>query len=501
MKRKNSYFLNKKIKEKNEKIKLNEETKILMNKNIEMKNEINDIKNKMNNIYNKDRKNFEPQLLNYIAYLNSLNYPLNEYFYKNPKFEKIKETYIDNISMINDLEKWKKEKFIEDKDKLEEKIIDSFKILENKQNYDLEQIIKKQIGTFSNNSKNIKEFSTIKNNFADLNKNIEFLIKENLDLKVKKNVLLKEQKDFEKIIEQQSILNNNLFEKISKNKIINYTQKENIIYENNEENNNNNNKDLIKLNSYKTEKSIFNIEKEEENKKFNNFSFNENKRESLNNKNYFNIKTKAISLNFKSPKNSRNSSNLNLFSSHTSINNLNNNFSSSKLLTTTYASSKDILNTFSNSQNNFQLKNIIYNLNEKNRELKNIVKKHKQRNLEEIRSKNQIKIFLSKCIEDYKIGLNNINKEKDINNYNINENRLNKLIYIFDNCFVINGIKIKSIFYNKNNFNNNNNKRNIKTIKRDFSYEKDNKLFLNKYLRKKTDSFINKKNKIRLLTP
>ena len=166
-KKENSYILNKKIKEIHEKIQLNDETKNLNIKNIEMKNEINQIKNEINTIYNKDYKNFEPQLLNYIAYLNSLNYPLNNYFYKNPKFEKIKETFIENISMINEIEKWKKEKLIEDKDKLEEKIIDSFKILENKQNNDLEHIIKKQIGTFSNNSKNIQEFSLIKNNFAN----------------------------------------------------------------------------------------------------------------------------------------------------------------------------------------------------------------------------------------------------------------------------------------------------------------------------------------------
>ena len=55
----------------------------------------------------------------------------------------------------------------------------------------------------------------------------------------------------------------------------------------------------------------------------------------------------------------------------------------------------------------------------------------------------------------------------------------------------MNGIKIKSIFYNKKN---NYKRNNSKIKKRDFSDEK-------KIKNKNLNSFVNKKNKIRLLTP
>ena len=109
-------------------------------------------------------------------------------------------------------------------------------------------------------------------------------------------------------------------------------------------------------------------------------------------------------------------------------------------------------------------------INQQKTLIKNIINKK----AEEIRSNNQIKTFISDCINDinieiFEIKKNNYNEKIKENMIKYNEKLLYILTYIFDNCF--SGIKNNNKkLINKSRNNNESNDKNKIKFKRSFSF-------------------------------
>lgn len=112
-----------------------------------------------------------------------------------------------------------------------------------------------------------------------------------------------------------------------------------------------------------------------------------------------------------------------------------------------------MINTNSDNEMSI-LREYLYNLID---EQNNIIKFLKNKKAEEIRSVNQIKTFISKCIDDLNNEIyENKNKDNEMNNIDRkNETLVNILSYIFDNCFKGINNDFKSIFPEFRNTNKN----------------------------------------------
>ena len=397
---------------------------------------------------------------------------------------------ISNISMLTYLQKDKNQLLINDKHILEDECMDVFQKLDHRQLNRIKYQIKedKIDGEIMENEK--YELSLIKDKLRQITKDIE---KCQYDLKLNKakyDIATRINKKLKEMVNAE----------INKNKELSKLIEE--------KNKNRNLKIKIKDNFTKGHKNLDNFRSFSDN---NIFTVKDSRKKSLkifedkNKRNKFKINSYLIKnyKEYKSPllflkKNKNinlkiiNNNNrlvnaydfLNIFSTNNKYNSINdlindfNTLNSSKLSFNTIFEKKSTKenslssnNTLDNKKKIFKSKNIIRNKlysPKNNNELyllrdylydlidqqKNIIKYLKNRKAEEIRSIYQIKMFISKCIDDLYVDICDNKKIKNENlNIHINkekEDLLQFLTYIFDNCFT--GIKyIESMFPVKKN--------------------------------------------------
>ena len=433
----------------------------------------------------------------YIAELNAKIFPNT--WYKNYGENNIKLN-LSNIAMLSYLQKIKKEEFIKDKYKLEDEVIELFQKMDKKQTKQIKTQIEddKIDAQIMENEKH--QLSLIKDNFRiiayDIEKYENYLkhYKLQYDIVMRIYKRLQEKLKIEKIksqklselCEQKNIKKNykNLKIEINDNlqkneKFKSFSDKNFLSVENTRRNSLKlfeGKKNKYKMNPYliKNYKGyqtpLFFLKKYKKfDKKLNDFSsdkkllnaydflniFSNNNKcntisDFINSFNSFNntkLTFNSASQEFISTKKSTLSSNNSILKSLSSNNSKNKGINKKNKIR------NKMINTNSDNEMSI-LREYLYNLID---EQNNIIKFLKNKKAEEIRSVNQIKTFISKCIDDLNNEIyENKNKDNEMNNIDRkNETLVNILSYIFDNCFKGINNDFKSIFPEFRNTNKN----------------------------------------------
>ena len=414
-----------KLKEFFQKQRLNIKKKENIEKSKGIKEDINKINLERNEIFRLSDLN-EKTLKSYIAEINSKLYPKRTY---SPDEQKIINIHNHNLDVLDNLQDWKLDRYINDKYKVEDKAKREFKYLEEKQNERMEDEINAQLKVFDKMHKEEEKISKIKDDFSNAIKNFDNLKDDNFKLKVKKDLLLKENYHLKKLYQELLTLNDKF--KL-KNSLIK-------------------NKNTINNNTNRTNELI-------PYEKFNeSVPINYNQR---------NNKAKFISL------------------SQTKNKNSTTNFMSMS------SSAENFSSVIKNTKNQYSFSNIANFIMSKNQILNEYYNQIKNRNVKYNYCINNLKTLIGKCIEDLryenkKLQMFKKQRKKDdlITKIQIislyNENFINKglkeLAFIYDNCFIpfknlSYGINISKSMKSLNNTNKKKNKTSssVKNMKKSF---------------------------------
>ncbi len=414
-----------KLKEFFQKQKLNVKKKGYIEKSKVIKENINQIISERNEVFRLSDIN-EKTLKSYIVEINSKLYPKRIY---SPDEKKILNIHNHNLNYLDNFQNWKLDKYINDKYKVEDIAKREFEHLEKKQNEKMEDEINGHLKIFDKMYKEEEKISKIKDDFSNAIYNFDNLKDDNFKLKVKKDLLLTENYHLTKLYEELMTLNDKF--KVKQSLIKN---------KNNINNNINRTNELIPYEKFNESVPI--------------------------NYNQRNNKAKFISLSQTKNKNS----------------------------TTNFMSMSSSCDNFSslikNTKNEYSLCDIANFLLNKNKMLNEYYSQIRNRNTKYNYYINNLKNVIGKCIEDLRYEnkkLKNFNKQikkKDlitkiqiISLYNENyiNKGLEKLAFIYDNCFIpfknlTTGINIsksmKSI--SKTNIKRNKSVSSIKNMKKSF---------------------------------
>ena len=434
----------------------------------------------------------------YIAELNAKIFP--NILHKNYGEKNIKMN-LSNLSMLSYLQENKKEQLIKDKDQLEDEVIHMFeksdkmqtkkiknKIKEDKIEAEIMENEKHKLSLIKDNIRTVA-YDIEKNEYSLKQYNLEYDIvmriykrlKEKLQMEINKFQKLSdliEKKNKKNQYKNLKIEINDIFHKNSEKteRFRSFSDKNFLSVENRRRNSlklleGKNNKYKINpylLKNYKGYKSpLFFLKKNKKNDKIlNDFGTYRKLVNAYNFLNIFSNNSKYNTINdFINSFNSFNNTKLSFTSTtqefiSTKKSTLTSNDSMLKSLSSNNSVNKNtnkkikmrskLINT-DNYNEMYILRDYLYKSID---EQKNIIKFLNNRKGEEIRSMNQIKTFISKCIDDlnteiyeYKNEENNIIKENEIKDLEEkNEYLISILSYIFDNCFKGTKNDIKSIF-------------------------------------------------------
>ena len=457
-----------------------------------IKSEIKDIREKRSILLNSSGST-DNILKRYIAELNLKIFPYT--FRKNYGKENIKINLL-NISMLKYLQKIKRDVFVKHKYELEDKAMDLFQRIEIKQEDQIKHQIKEDEIDAEIMENEKYKLSLIKNDLRNVGHNYdkfkldlnEYKFKYDMILKINerlKEILEEEKIKYKKLCEKKNKKKNlklkinindnfgkNLEENIGKNRCFSdknffcVKNKKRIslkLFESQKNKKDRNNKNPINMNpllirNYKGYKTPLLFLKP---KKI--FDKTLNKSKLVNAYDFLNIfsnnkKYDTIS-EFIDSFNTINNSKLSFCNTQemksTKVNSISSNLSKSfKNINKTNTKKIVLRKTFSSPKNNnknteneknpiYILRDFLYELID---ESKNIIKYLKNKKAEEIRSNYQIKLFISKCIDDINQEVyeddTKIEKKTEISNNmddnkdkDENEKKLYLLTYIFDNCF------------------------------------------------------------------
>ena len=446
--------------------------KLLYNDKIkEYKNTCKSINEKIIKKYQKNQKTIN-HLSDYIDKITNDIFKDNLY----SKEKKILKNLETNINMIKDYEEQKKKLYIYDKEELEDKLGDLFKIKEMHQKKKFEYLKKETKYHFDLHKKLNEEFEDTKNELRNPSDNFEFLINDNrhmiTKLEIIKNINMKLNEIYKKEKKYYLELLQNKAEKNNINQILENNKK--VICNDDKKTNEKNKNKIIKRNIKRNKSTltnnyydIFNCYYYNNNKDNKIFTINNLKKElsTINDINAFS--PRKTSKFFKRTELKKCLSSNKIFnkknlSIQTNLNSLIQNDYSKSISITSKSSKHRVLSA--NSPQKVKIKNNL-NINNENDNKEKIflmnihdfLKKHtetrkkyiifmRQLISDEIKTLLWVKDFITKLIKELRYDIDDVNKNIALNNkMNINnddlkirlkenEKYLNFCTYFFDNC-------------------------------------------------------------------
>jgi hypothetical protein len=372
---------------------LTNSTRKILHKTSQLQSEANREHNKIHTIY-RESSSREDKLKSHINHIRSKMVPkLQKDDPLVTKFKQMEETENINLLLIDAFQEWYQNELISDKEELEMKLIDDFQGLIR---YDREKMMKQikiEKNIFDRMYDTKDKLSLIKDDFEVKNIEAQVIRKYNLELKLTRDIMKKEYKALEQIYSQQKSLNEKLIQEYS----------------------------LLQLHN-------------ENNKEENQF---------------ISSGTKTITTTFSSCNNIY-TMNTNNNINTTSLNTLNSYHHNTK----SHTPQKDKIDLLGDNEDNAgnindNLSIVVKYINELNQKLMKELQEIKNNKAFEIRQQSQCSQFIQRCIDDTKVDMIYLQKQIQDKEHEQKEKlnkmqvKLERLSYIYDNCFYGNCVNNK----------------------------------------------------------